>query len=43
MREALEDGGVTIGGQRITNLRYADDTTLVCKIKESLANLLESI
>ncbi|XP_072014979.1 craniofacial development protein 2-like [Amphiura filiformis] len=32
MRGVLEDfrGGVTIGGQRITNLRYADDTTLVC-------------
>ena len=29
MREALEvwDGGISIGGRRITNLRYADDTT----------------
>ena len=31
MREDLDDfdGGVTIGGRRITKLRYADDTTLV--------------
>lgn len=30
MRRICEDwkGGVTIGGKRITNLRYADDTTL---------------
>ena len=31
MREALEgwDEGISIGGRRITNLRYADDTTLI--------------
>ena len=30
--EALEDfeGGIKIGGRRITNWRYADDTTLLC-------------
>ncbi|XP_072050236.1 uncharacterized protein [Amphiura filiformis] len=45
MRDVLEDfgGGVTIGGQRITNLRYADDTTLVCSSKEELMDLLKAI
>ncbi|CAF5185371.1 unnamed protein product, partial [Rotaria sp. Silwood1] len=30
MRETLEDftGGIQIGGQEITNLRYADDIVL---------------
>ena len=36
MREALEDwdGGISIGGRRITNLRYADDTTLIAETKK---------
>ena len=35
MREALEDwdGGISIGGRRITNLRYADDTILIAETK----------
>ena len=35
MREALEDwdGGMSIEGRRITNLRYADDTKLVAETK----------
>ena len=42
MREALEHykGGVNIGGHHITNLRYADDTTLVCNSKDELLELL---
>ena len=38
MREALEgfEGGVKFGGVRITNLRYADDTTLICSSREVL-------
>ena len=45
MREALEDfpGGVKIGGRRITNLRYADDTTLVCGSKKELLDLLKAV
>ena len=42
MREALErfEGGVRFGRRRITNPRYADDTTLICSCKEKLLNLL---
>ena len=38
MREALEDwdGGISIGGRRITNLRYADDTTLIAETKNDI-------
>ena len=38
MREALEGfkGGVKFGGSKITTLRYADDTTLICSSKEEL-------
>ena len=45
MRDALGDflGGVTIGGQRITNLRYADDTTLVCNSRKELMDLLRAV
>ena len=34
MREALEDfdGGVKFGGTKVTNLRHADNITLVCDI-----------
>ena len=44
MREILEDfeGGIKIGGRRITNLRYADDTTLICNSKEELPRLLQT-
>ena len=36
MRQALEDwdGGISIGGKRITNLRYADDTILIAETKK---------
>ena len=42
MRDALEgfNGGVKFGGKKITNLRYADDTTLVCSSREELIDLL---
>ena len=45
MREALEgfNGGVKFGGTKITNLRYADDTTLVCSSREELIDLLNRI
>ena len=40
MKEALEDwdGGISIGGRRITNLRYADDTTLIAETKNDNSN-----
>ena len=42
MRGVLEEhhDGITIGGRRETNLRFADDTTLLCTIKEDLLGLL---
>ena len=42
MREALEywDGGISIGGRRITNLRYADDTTLIAKTKNNIIEIM---
>ena len=45
MRNALEgfNGGVKFGGKKITNLKYADDTTLVCSSREELIDLLNRI
>ena len=45
MREALEDwdGGISIGGRRITNLRYADDTTLIAETKNDLIAIMEIV
>jgi hypothetical protein len=40
-RIRLEDGGgVKIGGRTISNLRYADDTTLITEEKEDMRRLL---
>ena len=46
MRQAnLEelDIGVRIGGRKINNLRYADDTTLSAESKEELLQLVTSL
>ena len=45
MREATENtsAGITIGGRKINNLRYADYTTLLCESKEDLMELLTRI
>ena len=45
MREVTENtsAGITIGGRKIDNLRYADDTTLLCESKEDLMELLTRI
>ena len=45
MRDALKgfDGGIFFGGMKITNLRYADDTTLICASREELMNLLQRV
>ena len=34
---------VVIGGQWITNLRYADDTSLVCSSRKELMALLKAV
>ena len=45
MREALEgfNHGVKFGCTKITNLRYADDTTLICNSRHELLDLLRHI
>ena len=46
MRNAgLEEAqaGVKIGGRKINNLRYADDTTLMAESEEELKNLLMKV
>ena len=45
MRDALDGfiGGIKFGGKCITNLRYADDTTLICGSREELLELLKRI
>ncbi|KAI8429179.1 hypothetical protein MSG28_007716 [Choristoneura fumiferana] len=45
MRIALENwtDGIPIGGKNISNLRYADDTTLIATSRENIAKLLHRI
>ena len=45
MRCVLEEhhDGITIGCTRETNLRFADDTTLLCTSKEELLGLLKKV
>ena len=45
MRCVLEEhhDGITIGGRRETNLRFADYTTLLCTSKEELLALLQKV
>ena len=45
MREALEDwdGEISIGGRSTTNLRYADDTTLIAEPKNDPIEIMERV
>ena len=45
MRTALRGwrGGVRIGGRMLTNLRYADDTTLLTDTKENIVDILQTV
>ncbi|XP_037866981.1 uncharacterized protein LOC119628534 [Bombyx mori] len=45
MRKTLEewDGGATVGGVKISNLRYADDTTLVASSEKEMEELLRRL
>ncbi|VEN47320.1 unnamed protein product [Callosobruchus maculatus] len=42
MRQVLDNwnGGITVGGSKISNLRFADDTTLIAASQEELVALL---
>ncbi|XP_014780677.1 uncharacterized protein LOC106876585 [Octopus bimaculoides] len=37
------DGGVQIGGERLCNLRYAEDTTLISNSKDQLLQLIRQV
>ncbi|XP_060527385.1 anoctamin-4-like [Cylas formicarius] len=45
MRKALDEwqGGITIDGIKICNLRYADDTTLIAASEEELISLIRRV
>lgn len=45
MRQVLEDwhGGVNIGGTKLSNLRFADDTTLIAGSQEEILELLKRL
>lgn len=45
MRKSLEEwkGGVRVGGQKISNLRFADDTTLCASSESELEQLLKRV
>ena len=45
MREALEgfDGGIQIGGRRVTNLRYADDIILLARSEIELQEMVDRL
>lgn len=45
IRRSLEDNqhGVTVGGRRINNIRYADDTTLLATTKEGIKETFERL
>ena len=45
MREALEEweSEIRVGGRMMTNLIYADDTTLLAGTKEDLVELVERV
>ena len=35
--------GIRIGGRKVTNLRYADDTTLIAGIKDDLIEKITKV
>lgn len=45
MRKALEsfEGGVPINGKKISNLRYADNTTLIARSENEMMILLDRV
>lgn len=45
MRESLDgwSGGITVGGKKISNLRFADDTTLIAATEGELIELLRRV
>ena len=39
----LEEAGIKIAGRNISNLRYADDTTLMAESKDEIKSLLMKV
>ena len=45
MRDVLEkwDKGISIGGRKVTNFRYADDSTLIAGTKDDISELITKV
>ena len=45
MRDVLEkwDKGISIGGRKVINLRYADETTLIAGTKDDITELITKV
>ena len=45
MLDVLEkwDKGISIGGRKVTNLRYVDDTTLIAGTNDDLSELITKV
>lgn len=45
IREILEGwkGGIAVGGRKINNLRYADDTLIIAKDEHELINIMQRL
>ena len=45
MRDVLVkwDKGISIGGRKVTNLRYADDTTLIAGTKDDFTDRITKV
>ncbi|GFR72740.1 endonuclease-reverse transcriptase [Elysia marginata] len=44
LQETLEEKrGISLNGENITNVRYADDTVIIAETSESLQQMLDSI
>lgn len=45
IRKAVDgwEGGIIIGGKKINNLRYADDTTLIAKDNQEMSELIKRV
>ena len=43
MTLAYQEGGITVNGTKITNLRYVDDIVLLAESKEELQNMTTKI
>ena len=43
VKASLPDAGITASGEQLSNIRYADDTTLLENSKEGMEHLAEAV